>query len=255
VKRAVVIARESVKHHWEWGTAFAEGLHRHGWEVLIRPEHEPCDLMVQWGIRQQRFIRMQNTRKGQICILERAYLGDVTQRVSVSFGGQLNGRATWRVPENDPSRWEKCWPELMKPWTPKEDGYVLVMGQVPMDMACRNVSIMSFGKRAMDAFRRQGFPVRFRQHPRVQTPERSLQEDLAGARAVVTWNSTSGVDAVLAGVPTVAMDQGSMAWPVTGHELKLPPMPDRTSWGHRLAWCQWTKEEVASGYCWEVVGL
>ncbi len=57
---------------------------------------------------------------------------------------------------------------------------------------------------------------------------------LAGARAVITFNSNTGVEAVLAGKPTVAIDEGSMAWPVTAHEIiDYPKEPNRLTWaGH-----------------------
>jgi hypothetical protein len=85
--------------------------------------------------------------------------------------------------------------------------------------------------------------------------QRSLEADLSGAAIVVTWNSNSGLDAVINGVPTVTMDKGAMAWDVTGHSLgEVPPTPDRTAWCHALAWKQWSKGEMVSGECWEAVG-
>jgi hypothetical protein len=75
----------------------------------------------------------------------------------------------------------------------------------------------------------------------------TLAEDLARAAVCVTWNSNAGVEAVLAGVPTVSMCKGSMAYDVTGHVigdmLRLP----REDWAARLAWCQWLPEEIATG--------
>lgn len=72
-----------------------------------------------------------------------------------------------------------------------------------------------------------GLPVRFRPHPMEQrrrgflrqvhgceTDRGPLADSLAGATVVVTWNSNTGVDALLAGKPTVAMGEGSMAAPV-----------------------------------------
>jgi hypothetical protein len=46
-----------------------------------------------------------------------------------------------------------------------------------------------------------------------------------------------------------------MAWDVTGHELEMPPTPDRTAWAHALAWKQWSREEMESGFCQEAIGL
>jgi len=80
-----------------------------------------------------------------------------------------------------------------------------------------------------------------------------LAEALAETRSVVTFNSNSGVDAVLSGVPAVTMDRGAMAWDVTGHMPAEIVRPDRTAWAHALAWKQWTKDELESGAAWDIV--
>jgi hypothetical protein len=82
----------------------------------------------------------------------------------------------------------------------------------------------------------------------------NLAEALAGAAFAVTWNSNSGVDAAMAGVPVVAMDEGSMAWPVAAHDLgAVPRLPERRPWAAQLAWCQWRPEEIADGTAWEAL--
>jgi hypothetical protein len=80
-----------------------------------------------------------------------------------------------------------------------------------------------------------------------------LSDDLKAARFVVTWNSNTAVEAILSGIPAVARDEGSMAWDVAGHSLSVPPRINRMAWAHALAWKQWGKAEMMSGYCWEHV--
>lgn len=71
---------------------------------------------------------------------------------------------------------------------------------------------------------------------------------------VITWNSNTAVEAVIAGVPAVAVDRGSMAWDVSGRDVNAaPPRPDRRAWADRLTWCQWTAQELADGTAWEAV--
>jgi hypothetical protein len=262
MKRAIVIARERAEHQQSFGGAFAKGLERHGWSVSVRTEPAKCDLLVMWGARRADRMRQQLGAGGEICVLERGYVGDRFAWTSVSFGGGLNGRGVFRGPLTDPSRWEKHFAHLMQPWRSAADGCALIMEQVPGDTAVMNVDLPRFYDDARAAFAPK-MPVRVRLHPNVNPghgavalagARASLMQDLAGARVAVTWNSNSGVDAVLAGVPTIAMDKGSMAWDVTGHALTMPPMPDRTAWAHALAWKQWTREELESGYCWEMVG-
>ena len=43
------------------------------------------------------------------------------------------------------------------------------------------------------------------------------------------------------------MDEGAMAWEVTGHRPDEVVMPDRTEWLHWLAWTQWHWNEIAMG--------
>lgn len=261
-RRALILVRNGLMvHQTEWGRAFAKGLQAHGWRAEIETRYQPCDMLVMWGVRHQDIIANHKRLGGEVCIVERGYVGDRFKWSSVSFGGGLNGRGVYRVPENDGSRWERYFGHLMQPWRADNAGHALVIGQVPGDSSIRGVDIDGFYRRAMKTY---GQAARFRPHPHVKPADgaykmeaarASLQSDLAGAACVVTWNSNTAVDAVLAGVPAVAMDQGSMAWAVTGRELGIqPPKPDRTAWAHWLAWTQWTREEIASGECWATVG-
>jgi hypothetical protein len=261
MKHGHIVAGERAEHQMSWGGAFAEGLKRHGWRVTVSSRPVPCDLLVVWGARRVEQMRQQRAAGGEVVVLERGYVGDRFSWTSVSFGGGLNGRGEFRGPVDDGGRWRRHFGHLLQPWRVRDDGEVLIMGQVDGDMAVINTDIHGFYRRATKAYEAAGYSTRFRAHPNAKpvAPVRGanpdLAEDLAAARCVVTWNSNSGVDAVLAGVPTVAMDKGSMAWDVTGHVLgELPPTPDRTAWAHRLAWCQWRRDEIESGTCWDHIG-
>lgn len=256
--KAVVVANINAGHQAAWGSAFADGLRRHGWAVEIDRRPSACDLLVLWGVRNQSAIAQQKSRGGEICILERGYLGDRFIWTSVSFGGGLNGRGKFRGPFDDGSRWEKHFASLMQPWQQRDGGYALIMGQVPNDMSLHGLRPQRLWEDASVALSDLGLEVYFRGHPLAESvrvpgtkPSKGdLQAALHGAALVLTINSNSGVDAVLAGVPTIALDDRSMAWPVTAHEVVVPPMPDRTAWAHAMAWKQWRLEEMASGECW-----
>lgn len=147
----------------------------------------------------------------------------------------------------------------MQPWKTGGD-YVLIMGQVPGDASLQGRDMMPWYEQAARASaEKYGIPVQFRPHPlaarkgHMQSLKNAalstgeLSEALSGAAVVVTFNSNSAVDSVLAGVPTVAVDQGSMAWDVAGHEVGDCVTPSRDAWASRLAWCQWSLEEIRSG--------
>lgn len=215
-----------------------------------------------WGVRRQQDIKTQKQRGGEVCILERGYLGDRFKWTSVSFGGGLNGKGEFRGTLDDPARFRRHFGELMQPWR-RQDGYALLIGQVPGDMSLAGADVVRWYRRTAGDLEAAGFDVRFRPHPvaenrglRVRVPgvklaTGTLQEALDGAAVCVTFNSNTGVDAVLAGVPTITADRGSMAWEVTTHSVAEGVItPDREAWAARLAWKQWTLDEMSSGECW-----
>ena len=265
MRRAVVVAQggRALGHQSTWGGAFAEGLTRHGWQVTVGIVPEPCDLLCMWGVRRKDWIEAQKRAGGEVVILERGYLGDRFAWTSVSFGGQLNGRAEFRGPFHDGSRFERHHAHLLKPWRERRDGYALLIGQVPGDMSVRGVDLPGWYSETAAELKRAGWDVRFRPHPvalqrgyscavqGVATIGGDLASAISGAGVVVTFNSNTAVEAALAGCPSIAVDEGSMAWPVAGHHLPDIVTPDRSAWAHRLAWCQHSLNEMRSGKCWE----
>lgn len=269
--RAYVVARCG-GHQVDWGTAFAEGLRRHGWTVEIGADWPSSDgrlnhdMLVLWGVRRRDAIERQKAVGGEVCILERGYVGDRFHWTSVSFGGGLNGRADFRGATADGSRFDKLFGHLMQPWA-RRDGYALLIGQVPGDMSLAVIggSLEEWYSSTASELIDLGHEVRYRPHPLAgkhgpikgvegaKIIDGTLEQALAGASVVVTFNSNTGVESVLAGVPTIAMDGGSMAWPVTSHEFGETITPDRSQWAAEIAWKQWSMAELESGYCWEVI--
>jgi hypothetical protein len=244
----------------DWREAFCEGLRRKGWDASLSTTPEPCDLLVMWGIRKQDIIARQKAAGGEVCILERGYLGDRFAWTSVSLGGSLNGRARFNNQGMPGDRWGRHFGHLIQPWQ-TGGGYALLIGQVPGDQSIRGVNIEAFYQQSAAALRKYGWPdVRFRPHPKagavrgvagIPVIGGTLHEAMAGAGLVMTYNSNTGVDAAMFGRPVIAMDRGSMAWDVAGHQVTEIVTPDRTAWAHNLAYCQWSMDEIARGEAWE----
>lgn len=249
--------RQGVSEHV---LAAAAGFRRHGFDPQLVPvgQPAPCDLAVCWGVK--KLPEMASGRRA--LILERGYLGDrLNTWTSVGFDG-LNGRADFRNAGADSSRWDRHFAATMKPWLePSSGDYVLVLGQVAGDASLRGLDVDRWAAQTMLQLRSRGIPALFRPHPQAAVGARVVnlpraEGDLAAvldrAMWAVTYNSNSGVDAVMAGIPTVAIDAGSMAWPVTGRVPYLePPTPDRARWGAELAWTQWTLAEIKNGDAWD----
>lgn len=260
MKVSIVCGVESA-HHREFGLKIAEGIKRCGDSVeLATREAVPaaCDIVIGWGWR----ICAQFVAEGRRTLVgERGYIGDRFRWTSLGWNG-LNGRAI-RPPAGDASRFEKNFSHLLKPWNPT-GWYALLIGQVPGDAALHGTDLNLWYARKAREFARQDIKVRFRPHPvsiehgdnvtveGAPVINGTLDEAISGARVVVTFNSGAGVDAVLAGKPTIAEDRGSMAWPVTmhGHTI-LDIEPSRIDWAQKLAWNQFTDEELRSGEAWQ----
>lgn len=85
----------------------------------------------------------------------------------------------------------------------------------------------------------------------------SLAADLMNCWAMVTFMSNAGVEAILAGIPAIALGDCA-ARGLCGDRLDTieePPMPDwREQWAANLAANQWTLREIAAGDCWRAIG-
>lgn len=242
-----VVVRDDAPHQVEMASAMMAGFKRHGISVQrICPRSSGDDIVCVWGWRTAR-----KWLDRPVLVMELGYVGDrIKAWRSLGWNG-LNGRA--RFPTGDGSRWQRYFADVMRPWSYR-DGYALLIGQIPGDASVDSININRWLTNTRRALEERGYEVRLRPHPLVRSPKRSLADDLAKASVCVTYNSNTGVDAVLSGVPAVTMDEGAMAWPVTAHSLDDDFIrPDRTEWAHNLAWCQWTMDEIASGEAWEHV--
>lgn len=238
---------------------FERGLKAHGVEdvaYLRRGQYEPADLAVHWAHKSPNIQNAQRARGLDYMVMELAYFRSRTEYISLGFNG-LNGHAEFYNRGCSGDRWAKHGVEL-KPWKTGGD-YVLLLGQVLGDASlatCRHY--IAFLKDALERLKCYGLPVKFRPHPKGKTPPinadiagGSLEDALSKAAVAVSWNSNSLVDAVIAGVPTIACDRGSMAWDVSAHGIGAEVIrPDRTQWSHNLAYTQWTGREVESGEAW-----
>ena len=238
----------------------AEGLRKHGVvpEIAKPSKIAKCDLAITWGARNSR-ARQSGLHN---LIVERGYVGNRFHWTSLGLNG-LNGRANF-LNENSPmDRWCKHFSAMMQPRRSAAGNYVLVCGQVPGDMSLRipNVNFVKWAGEVIERLNKIDKLVIFRPHPRAlhalplrgqyaQT-KRTLEEDMAGAEYVVTFNSNSGVDAVLAGLPVTCDDMGSMVYRLAGCDPTenpgYPTQGELMRWASDIAYAQWSPEEIASG--------
>lgn len=260
--RAAVVASPRMAHHVEWCGAMAEGLRRHGFAVDLRaePDATGADFAVCWGWRTAAPLRAAGV---DVLVLERGHVGDRGSYTSCGWNG-LGARARYADVDDGGARWAALWGHLERPWR-DQGSYALLLGQCEGDASLSTLgcSYDEWVQRMVDALRAAGYAVVFRPHPLMVNrgayfrptaaacSTTTLEEDLAGAAVAVAFNSTAAVESVLAGVPTVTCDEGAMAWPVTSHTVDEPLCrPDRQEWCARIAWAQFSYQEIANGDAW-----
>lgn len=148
------------------------------------------------------------------------------------------------------------------PWQDRPDGPAVVIGQLPRDTQVQDVDHIAWCREAVEEAKRVHGSVIFRPHPRCDDIDifgidreiidlGKLRSTLSKAKCVITWNSTTGVDALIAGVPVVAMEHGSVSWPLASHSIDAPLVrPTRSQWLAGIGYSQWERHEMREGLPW-----
>lgn len=216
---------------------FAEGFKRIGVDCMVTESRERLQngFPVLLGTTFWRGIEGDG---GQYLLVDRCSFGDTERFVSLVWNGH-GRRGDHRVPVNfNGERWERHGVP-MEPW---KGGSRTVL--------CGQTQTYSPHYAALEEWYRSVPATHFRPHPAGSNPTGlPLAADFANATAL-TLNSSIGVQCVLNGIPTVTMDEGAMAWDVTGHKPAEIQMPDREQWCAWLGWTQWTDDEIREGAPW-----
>ena len=241
--------REGMAHQLRAMRSIATGLALHGVSAVVSPSWRidaDVDFVICWGDRVPEQIDLPRL------ILEAGYINgqsgdyhrDRLQFVSAGWNG-LHNRADPVPFDCPPDRWQALGIE-MTPWK-TDPGYVLICDNHPGD---RVAGPQGWWRGIPEAVK--GEKVIYRPHPLIARDLPPLDEVLRGASRCVTWVSTSAVESVLNGIPTVAYAPGSIAWPVCSHDVSEPPwLGDRSAWAYNLAYRQWTHDELSDGTAWE----
>jgi len=248
--------------------AFMAGLKFHDidtWEIAYDDYIPAADIVVVWSGNYPGIIRRQTEAGGRTIIMEVGYFGDRLNALSFSVDG-LHGMGNF-VPGQDHhmplDRWDATGLEIA-PWRDCEGKPILIAGQTPGDAQMAGINPIEWAAKAAVKLRDAGCSrLLYRPHPnsrkgaanvQAETVEGDLLGTLRMASCVVTYSSNIAVDALLYGVPVIAVSDGSMAREVTSSGILAamePPLYDRTQWAHDLAYCQWSHDETAAGDAWE----
>lgn len=207
-------------------------------------------------------LRRLKERNIDYVVLERGYIGDREKWTSCGFNG-LNGHADFCNENSDNKRLH----HVQKYMKPKKEGgdYIVIMGQVTDDSSVKHIGFNNWLDKTYQTIERSGYgDVCYRPHPLEKEPfvpdglkiiKGNLDQVIHNAGCVITLNSNTGVDSVLAGVTCISHDKGSMIWKLREDSL-APDHPfvyekRRKQWLKNMSYTQWTIEEMASGETWE----
>jgi len=253
------------QHADRYLTAFGQGLGRHGQSFSRQRTgvSAAADLVVFWAHRRHMIIKKQLDDGHDYLVMERGFVGARFDYTSLGYNG-LNGRADF-VNANVPDDRFYLFEHFMRAWRGLNGKYWVIMGQVAGDASIEHCDIQKWYETMVATIKsNSSIPIVYRPHPLSRQYEKpggthlrsgTLNEILSNARGAVTYNSNSGVDAVLAGVPTMAQDKGSMAYPVAAHDFEALSTaanePDRVAWLQCLSYCQWSLSEIIDGTAWQ----
>lgn len=178
---------------------------------------------------------------------------------------------------------------LIKPfpgWKDHQKGNILILSQLLGDSSLRGQKISEWLLDSIDTIRSvTNRAITVRLHPSMSQQARAelcselgiillknyqnihwssgiettLQQDLSRAGICVTYSSGSAVDAILAGVPVIALDEGNFAYDISSIDLddidapRLASNSEINHWLMQLANSQWSKKEMFSGEVWSSI--
>lgn len=247
MKTASVLLRNAPGYRYQ---TFLHGLTAQGYKISATPSMnpDPSDVLVIWNrySRHEHYARMYENAGAKVIVAENGYIGK-TKALSLSHH---NGAGSWVIGEGD--RWSQLDIEI-KPWR-SEGKHILVLPQRGIGeqgIAMPRNWLQNTLKKISEHTDR---PIKIRQHPG-QSPCRPIEEDFENAWAAYTWGSGAGIKAICAGIPVFNEFAKWIGSPAASQNLDLenPFLGDRLSMLNRLAWAQFTMDEIDSGFAFEVL--
>lgn len=261
--------RQNADHQYEHAYALIDGLIKHGYACRFGYYDQidvQSDVAVVWSWKQMRLIREMQRLNKPVLVMERGFFPIRNQWCALGING-LNGRGKYAPCGDSGERYNRFFKHLDKNISVKKDGYYLVIGQVTGDASLNGINPNVWAQDVVNGLKKRGKKAVFRPHPiewdrakrRHQTPfcpigatlqSGLLEEAFLSASCVVTLSSNTAVESVLYGIPTIAMSDISIAYPICSHGLDdhfINDFDAKQKWCYDIAWRQWSLDELKNG--------
>lgn len=253
MKKAYVFVRHEPHYRRE---AFVGGLKKLGYDVQSNTlgRVQPGDVMLTWNRYWDRdqLAKQVERQGGLVIVAENGYLGHDAQGrqlYSLACHGH-NGSGWW--PEGGPERFDALRVDL-RPWR-AQGSFIYIRGQRGIGSP-QMASPMDWHKNAARVLAKYtAMRTVVVEHPGKPACDLAAQlaSSLAGAHCCVIWSSAVGVQALVNGIPVVYDAPHWICAPAAKRGLaniNEPLMDDaaRLSALRRMAWAQWTVDEIATG--------
>lgn len=150
----------------------------------------------------------------------------------------------------------------LRPWR-ETNTNALIFGQLRFGIGSQHIDIHAWYRFCIRLLKDKNYRAFYLEHPNVGEPfthhrlkfkvvtNRNQKYD--GIGVTLSFSSNAVVDAIINGVPSIAMSQLSPAYKVCSNSLESleqPKLFDREQWLIKLAYTQWQIREMETGECW-----
>ena len=153
----------------------------------------------------------------------------------------LQPKDNWSMNELDPIQWFNDVYKILRPLTKRK----FVVRPHPNHVVAMEDRIKEFPNDVEVVIGQKFFQGDEKKYYRFH-----FQEAITNLHAVVTHNSTAGVDSCIRGIPTFNTSDLALSWPVANTDLtkiENPEYKDRTQWVYDIGYKLWSEKEIRDG--------
>jgi hypothetical protein len=259
--------------------AFITCLQEKNENIVLNKYDESCDVAVIWSVlwsgRMQQNKKVWDFFKKQnkpVVVLE---VGGIKRNVTWKMGiNGINRDADFANNLYDNQRWP-LFDIKLTPWKQTGDT-IVICGQHEASHQWQGEQPMSswIESQIQQIRTHTDKPIIIRPHPRhnvsvneqkfknvnIKKPtfdnttydDTDFKESLKSTWAVINHSSNPALESVFAGIP-VFVSASSLCYDVGGHDISnilKPAMPERIEWANKLAYTEWTVDEIRQGTPW-----